>query len=70
MGALSCLAHNDPSNQLAIATGLVALLGSGTAEAQEQVTQMLIKFAQVRSPRHLPPSTPFSLLSPSFHALL
>ena len=46
VGALTCLAHNDPSNQLAIATGLVALLGSGTAEAQEQVTQMLIKFAQ------------------------
>ena len=46
VGALTCLAHNDPSNQLAIATGLVALLGAGTAEAQEQVTQMLIKFAQ------------------------
>ena len=36
--ALTCLAQNDPSNQLAIATGLVALLGSGSAEAQEQVT--------------------------------
>ena len=46
MGALTCLAHNNPSNQLAIASGLVGLLGSGTAEAQEQVTQMLIKFAQ------------------------
>ena len=46
VGALSCLAHNDPSNQLAIATGLVALLGQGTAEGQEHVTQMLIKFAQ------------------------
>ena len=46
VSALTCLAHNNPSNQLAIATGLVGLLGSGTAEAQEQVTQMLIKFAQ------------------------
>ena len=36
--ALTCLAQNDLSNQLAIATGLVALLGSGSAEAQEQVT--------------------------------
>ena len=34
--ALTCLAQNDLSNQLA--TGLVALLGSGSAEAQEQVT--------------------------------
>ena len=46
VGALTCLAHNNPSNQLAIARGLVGLLGAGTAEAQEQVTQMLIKFAQ------------------------
>ena len=45
VGALSQLAHNDKSNQLAIATGLVALLGSGSAEGQEHVTQMLIKFA-------------------------
>ena len=42
VGALSCLAHNDPSNQLAIATGLVALLEPG---GSEHVTQMLIKFA-------------------------
>ena len=46
VGALTCLAHNNPSNQLAIARGLVGLLGAGTAQAQEQVTQMLIKFAQ------------------------
>ena len=39
--ALRSLAHNNPSNQLAIATGLVALLGTGTAEGQEQVTKML-----------------------------
>ena len=45
-GALSCLAHNDPSSQLAIATGLVALLGKGSAEAQVHVTRMLIKLAQ------------------------
>ena len=45
VNALTCLAHNNPANQLAIATGLVGLLGTGTAEAQEQVTQMLIKFA-------------------------
>ncbi len=41
VGALSQLAHNDPSNQLAIATGLVALLGSGSAEGQEHVTQVI-----------------------------
>ena len=46
VGALSCLAQNDPHNQLAIATGLVALLGSGSAEGQEHVTRMLIKFAE------------------------
>ena len=46
VGALSELAHNDVSNQLAIATGLVALLGSGSAEGQVHVTQMLIKFAE------------------------
>ena len=41
-GALSMLAMNSPANQLAIASGLVALLGTGTAEAQEQVTKLLL----------------------------
>ena len=41
-GALSNLSLNSPSTQLAIATGLVALLGTGTAEAQEHVTQLLL----------------------------
>ena len=45
VGALSCLAQGDPSNQLAIATGLVTLLGAGSAEGQVHVTQMLLKFA-------------------------
>lgn len=44
-GALSTLALNNPSNQLAIATGLVALLGSGSAEAQEHVTSLLLSLA-------------------------
>ena len=44
-GALSTLALNNPSNQLAIATGLVALLGSGSAEAQEHVTLLLLTLA-------------------------
>ena len=44
-GALSTLALNEPSNQLAIATGLVALLGSGSAEAQEHVTSLLLSLA-------------------------
>ena len=33
-GTLSTLAFNSPSTQLAIATGLVALIGTGSAEAQ------------------------------------
>lgn len=41
--ALRSLAHNNPSNQLAIATGLVALLGTGTAEGQEQVSVAPLK---------------------------
>ena len=44
-GALKCLAANDPNTMVAIASGLVVLLGSGTAEAQEHVTQMLIHFS-------------------------
>jgi vacuolar protein 8 len=51
VGALTCLANNDTSNQLAIATGLVALLGSGSAEGQVHVTQMLIKFAETADNR-------------------
>jgi vacuolar protein 8 len=44
-GALSTLAFNNPSNQLAIATGCVALLGCGSAEAQEHVTLLLLSLA-------------------------
>ena len=43
--ALQMLALNNPSNQLAIATGLVALLGQGSAEAQEHVTDLLLTLA-------------------------
>ena len=45
-GALSTLAFMSPSTQLAIATGLVALLGIGTADSQEHVTQLLLTLAQ------------------------
>ena len=44
-GALSTLAFNNPSNQLAIATGCVALIGCGSAEAQEHVTLLLLSLA-------------------------
>ena len=44
-GALSTLALNSPSTQLAIATGLVGLVGAGAADAQEHVTQLLLKLA-------------------------
>ena len=44
-GALSTLAFNSPSTQLAIASGLVALVGIGSAEAQEQVTLLLLRLA-------------------------
>lgn len=44
-GALSTLSFNSPSTQLAIATGLVALVGTGTAEAQEHVTKLLLTLA-------------------------
>ena len=44
-GALSTLALNSPSTQLAIATGLVGLIGAGTATSQEHVTQLLLKLA-------------------------
>ena len=43
---LSFLARNDPSNVMAIATGLVALLGTGSTEAEIPVTQMLITFIE------------------------
>ena len=45
-GALSTLAFNSPSTQLAIATGLVALIGAGTADSQEHVTQLLLTLAR------------------------
>ena len=43
--ALSTLSFNSPSTQLAIASGLVVLVGSGSAEAQEHVTQLLLRLA-------------------------
>jgi hypothetical protein len=42
-GALSTLAMNSQQNQLAIAIGLVALLGSGDDEASEHVTELLLQ---------------------------
>jgi vacuolar protein 8 len=46
VGALSCLAHNDPSNQLAIATGLVALCSAPDApDSAEKLTAMVAHFA-------------------------
>ena len=47
VGALSCLAHNDPSNQLAIATGLVALLCSApdAPDPAEKLPAMVAQFA-------------------------
>lgn len=51
MGALLCLAFKEPSNQLAIATGLVALVGVGSCESQEFATRMLLQFAQRPSNR-------------------
>jgi len=44
VGALSCLAKGDSSNQLAIATGLVALLGLAPAEKEERLAAMVAKF--------------------------
>lgn len=50
ISALSGLAANEPSNQLAIATGLVKLLGLEKEEAQTQLDRIMGKFAaaQVR----------------------
>ena len=39
---LGTLANSGPANQLAIAIGLVALLGAGTDDAQEHVTHLLL----------------------------
>lgn len=39
---LATLANSGPANQLAIAVGLVALLGVGTDQAQEYVTALLL----------------------------
>ena len=44
VGVLSCLAANDTSNQLAIATGLVALQGLAPEEAKEQLAVMVADF--------------------------
>ena len=49
-GALAYLARHDTSNQcgLAIASGLVQMLGGGSAEGQVSVVETLIKFVQMR----------------------
>ena len=43
--SLSTLSFNSPSTQLAIASGLVVLVGTGAAEAMEHVTQLLLRLA-------------------------
>ena len=50
-GALSTLALNSPQNQLAIAIGLVAMLGTGDEEAAEHVTELLIELCNDSSAR-------------------
>ena len=46
IGALGCLAAHEPPNQLAIATGLVKLLGTPEPEqAQPQLDRILARFA-------------------------
>ena len=40
--ALSTLSFKGPSTQLAIASGLVQLIGQGSADSQEQATQLLL----------------------------
>ena len=42
---LQTLANSGPANQLAIAVGLVALLGVGTDQAQEYVTALLLELS-------------------------
>ena len=42
---LHTLANSGSSNQVAIAIGLVALLGAGTDQAQEYVTQLLLQLS-------------------------
>ena len=44
-GALSALSFNSPSTQLAIASGLVVLVGAGSPESMEHVTQLLLILA-------------------------
>jgi len=44
--ALSTLALNSPSTQLAIASGLVVLVGTGSAESQEHVSQLLLTLSK------------------------
>ena len=46
VGALSCLAQNDTQVQLAIATGLVALLGLSNADAGEKIREVTTQFAE------------------------
>ena len=47
--ALCNLSINSPSTQLAIATGLAALLGMGTAEAQEHLAQLMLTLCKDKS---------------------
>ena len=45
IGALACLAQNEPSNQLAIAMGLVKLLEIEKPEVEDNVQRIMAKFA-------------------------
>ena len=48
IGALSCLAQNESSNQLAIAMGLVKLLDIEKPEVEDNVQRIMAKFAARR----------------------
>jgi len=51
VNVLSCLALNDASNQLAIATGLVALQDLGSEGARGKLTQMVSQFSEASDMR-------------------
>ena len=46
MNTISTLAFKSPSTQLAIASGLVGLVGTGAPESQEHVTQLLVTLSK------------------------